>query len=277
MTAHSREDTFKSAAKGHRMHFSRRVSSTPRRDIRNRNSGSQIVAMMQTAESWHRYNSVTHNTGVTHCFTIRWRSLRQRKMSSILVIIPDVLIHQAFQMPFVENDHMVEQIAAAVADPTLGDAVLPRASEAGLLGLDAEALHRVDHFFIELRAVIEDQITRSSVVRKCLAQLLNDPGACGVRSNIAMKNTPSIMRDDEEAVEHTECERRYGEEVHRCNRFAMVAQKRRPTLCPLRIARRFSHPAQHGSLRNIEAKHFQFTVDSRRAPRLSSPPKSRLY
>jgi hypothetical protein len=28
-------------------------------------------------------------------------------MSSILVIIPDVLVHQAFQMPFVENDHMV--------------------------------------------------------------------------------------------------------------------------------------------------------------------------
>ena len=58
-------------------------------------------------------------------------------------------------MPFVENDHMVEQIAAAVADPTLGNAILPRTSKAGSLGLDAEALHGVDHFFIE--AVRRDQ------------------------------------------------------------------------------------------------------------------------
>jgi hypothetical protein len=46
-------------------------------------------------------------------------------------------------MPFVENDHMVEQISAAVADPTLRNAVLPRASETSLLGLDAEARPQV--------------------------------------------------------------------------------------------------------------------------------------
>jgi hypothetical protein len=46
----------------------------------------------------------------------------------------------------------------------------------------------------------------------------------------------------------------------------MIAQKGRPLLCRLGIPRRFSHPAQHSSLRNIKAKHFHLTVNSRCAP-----------
>ena len=53
-------------------------------------------------------------------------SLLQRKMCSVIVVITDVLAHQAFQMPFVEHDYMVEQITPAVADPTLSNPVLPR-------------------------------------------------------------------------------------------------------------------------------------------------------
>jgi len=85
-------------------------------------SGCQIVAMMQAAEPGHRYNSVI-NTGILDCFTTGGRSLRQRKMSSVLVVVPDVLVHQAFQMAFVHNNYIVEQIPAAVADPSLGHAV----------------------------------------------------------------------------------------------------------------------------------------------------------
>ena len=50
MTAYNHEDTFKSAAKAHGTDYFRRVSSTPMRNVRDRDSGSRIVAMMQTAE-----------------------------------------------------------------------------------------------------------------------------------------------------------------------------------------------------------------------------------
>jgi hypothetical protein len=96
--------------------------------------------MMQTAELGHRYNPVAA-TEIHLRFTAGRRSLRQRKMRSVLVVVTDVLVHQAFQMPFIQNDRMVEQITAAVANPTLSDTVLPRASEAGPLGLDAEAFY----------------------------------------------------------------------------------------------------------------------------------------
>ncbi len=55
---------------------------------------------------------------------------------------------------------------------------------------------------------------------------------------------------------------RRGEEIHRCNGITMVAQRGRPSPCWLRIPRRFSHPARHGSLGNIEAQQFQLAVNA---------------
>ncbi len=46
----------------------------------------------------------------------------------------------------------------------------------------------------------------------------------------------------------------------------MIIQKRRPSLCRLRVSRSLSHPAQHRSLRDIEAQHLQLTMNTRRAP-----------
>jgi hypothetical protein len=49
--------------------------------------------------------------------------------------------------------------------------------------------------------------------------------------------------------------RLHSEEVHRSNVFTMIAEKGRLSPCRLMVARPLSHPAQHGSLRNIEAEH----------------------
>src|ERR1017187_3219995 len=98
-------------------------------------------------------------------------------MSAVVVIVADVIIHEASQMLLVQNDHMIEKVAAAVADPALGDAVLPWASETRSLRFDAETLYRLDDFFVELSTAIKDQVTRCRVVRERLAQLLDHPGA----------------------------------------------------------------------------------------------------
>jgi hypothetical protein len=44
-----------------------------------------------------------------------------------------------------------------------------------------------------------------------------------------MQDAPTIVADDEEAVEHTERNRWHGEEVHRRNRFPMVSKEGEPT------------------------------------------------
>ena len=81
--------------------------------------------MMQAAESWHRYNPAIH-IGPPPRFTTCGRLLRQRKTGSVLVIVTDVLLHQASQMPFIHNNHMVEQIPRQLLDPTFRNPVLPR-------------------------------------------------------------------------------------------------------------------------------------------------------
>jgi hypothetical protein len=70
-------------------------------------------------------------------------------MRSVVVVVADVLSHQPFEMPLVENDDVIEQVSAATTHEAFCHAVLPRASEAGPLGLDAEALDRADSFFAE--------------------------------------------------------------------------------------------------------------------------------
>jgi hypothetical protein len=86
-------------------------------------------------------------------------------MRSVVVAITDVVIHQAFEVLLIENDDMIEQIAATVTDPSLRNTILPRNSVTCLLRLNAEALHRVDHFEIRLYAVIKDQIAGCQVIK----------------------------------------------------------------------------------------------------------------
>jgi hypothetical protein len=69
------------------------------------------------------------------------------------------------------------------------------------------------------------------------------------------------MLDDEQAVEKAASKSRHCEEVHCGNCFAMIAQERRPTPCGLRISGSFPHPAQDGSLRDLEAEHLQFAMN----------------
>src|SRR5579863_181115 len=204
--------------------------------------------------------------GIFLCVTTRRRSLLQREMGTILEIVEDVFVDQAFQMPPFENDHMVEQIPAAVAYPAFRNPVLPWTSETGALGLNAETLHSFDHFTVELRAAIKDYVAGGRVIGKRLAQLLNDPCTRRMARHLTLKNAPPVMRDDEKAVEHSEGQRGHSKEIHRGDGFPMIAQKRCPSLGRLRTPGRSPHPAQHGSLRNIEAKHLQFAVDTRCAP-----------
>src|ERR1035438_9198756 len=94
-------------------------------------------------------------------------------MGAVLEIVADIFVHQAFQMPLIENDHLVEQIPAAGAYPAFRNTVLPWTSEARPLWHDTEALHGFGHFTIELWAAIKDQVARGRVIWERLAQLLN--------------------------------------------------------------------------------------------------------
>src|ERR1035437_1307781 len=86
-------------------------------------------------------------------------------------------------------------------------------------------------------------------------------------SNIAVQDSPPVMGNDEEAIQDAEGQSRHGEKVHRRDRFSVVGQEYRPTLCRLRISRHLLHPAQHRPLGDREAEHPQLAMNPWRSPR----------
>jgi len=63
------------------------------------------------------------------------RSLAQPKMRAVLMMVGDVLGKEPLQVPLVESNHIVEQLAAAAPHATLGDTILPGTFERGPHGV----------------------------------------------------------------------------------------------------------------------------------------------
>ena len=69
--------------------------------------------------------------------------------------------------------------------------------------------------------------------------------------DIEVQDTPTVVTDDEKAIERAEGDRRNSEEVHRGNRFPVITEKGKPATGRLRISRRPFHPTRDRSLRDI--------------------------
>jgi len=84
--------------------------------------------------------------------------------------------------------------------------------------------------------------------------------------DIEMQDPTAIMADNEETIEQAESHRWNREEVHCCNNFAMVLQKREPSFRGFGISWSASHPTGNRSFGNIESYHQKSPVDSGCAP-----------
>ena len=170
-------------------------------------------------------------------------------------------------MAFIDGNDVIQQVPAATADPAFRDSILPRTLKRGADRTDLQSSNRHWNFEPILRITVEDQKPGSQLKRKRLSQLLNDPTARWMPRYVEVQNAPTIVADDEEAVEHTESDRRHGEEIHRGYSFPVVSKKSEPLLGWLRISRSPFHPAGDRSFGNIKTQHEKFTMDARRSPR----------
>lgn len=75
----------------------------------------------------------------------------------------------------------------------------------------------------KLRVAVEQQEPVGRRVGPRVAHVLYDPKGSRISRDAATKNLAPVVRDDEEAVQDTEGERRNGEEVHGGNGFTMVS------------------------------------------------------
>jgi hypothetical protein len=168
---------------------------------------------------------------------------------------------------FVNCDDVIQEITAATPYPTLCDSILPRTFERSADTIYPQGSNRCGDFQSILGITIKDDEPRSRSKWKCFSQLLDDPQACRMLGDIEVQDTPTIVTDDEKAIEHAEGDRRNGEEVHRGNRFPVITEKGKPALGWLRISRCPFHPTRDRSLRDIKTEHEKLAMDAWRSPR----------
>ena len=163
--------------------------------FKDRSAGSsrrEIVSMMQSVQSRHG-NDLTVSAAGTIRLASGGRLLCQAEMSAIIVVVANVFRHEPFKMALVEDDDVVEQIAAAIVDGTLRHAVLPRTFESRPLRLRAESLDCLDYFRAKDRVPVVDQILGRCVVGKRLAQLLGNPGGTRIPGDIEVNYAPTVV------------------------------------------------------------------------------------
>jgi|SRR3984893_13453417 len=100
--------------------------------------------MVQAAESRQRLN-LAFSRRADSGWPTYWRVLRESEMSSILVVIEHVLRHQPFEMPLIQDDHVVKQVSSATSNPAFGNPVLPRTAKGSANGLASDVPHSRNH------------------------------------------------------------------------------------------------------------------------------------
>jgi len=168
---------------------------------------------------------------------------------------------------FVNCNDVIQEITPATPYPTLCDSILPRTFERGADRIHPQGSNRCGDFQSILGIVIKDDEPRSGSKWKCFSQLLDDPQACRMLCDIEVQDARSIVTDNEKAIEHAEGNRRNSEEVHRGNRFPVIAKKGKPALRRLRISRCPFHSTRDRSLLDIKTEHEKLARDAWRSPR----------
>jgi hypothetical protein len=96
--------------------------------------------------------------------------------------------------------------------------------------------------------------------------MLNDLGTRRKTRDTEVQDPTAITADDEETAENAEGDRWNREEVHCCNRFAMISQEGTPTLSGFGGSWSATHPSGHSSLGSVEPEHQELSVDAGCAP-----------
>src|SRR5580658_2862518 len=128
-------------------------------------------------------------------------------------------------MAFIERDDVIQQISTAALHPTFGDSILPWALEGSPNCLDFHRANGSQHLQSVFPVTIQDQMFMGWLEGERFPQLLDDPFAGGMQSDVDVQDAPAVMTDYEEAIEQTELDGRDGEEIHGGDGFAVIAEK----------------------------------------------------
>ncbi len=182
-------------------------------------------------------------------------------MDPLCVVVLDVLMKEAVQVPLVESNHVIQPLATNAPDPALRRPVLPRTTVSGSLGLDSEVLDRVEDTIREDRVVVVDPESVGVLFGKRLPELLDRPRRGRVGREIEVQDSPLPVLDDEPHVEQLEVDGRNDEEVHCRDDIPVVSEKGHPALSLALVECSFRQVARHGRQADGEAELLELGLD----------------
>jgi len=120
------------------------------------------------------------------------RVLLQGIVNAIGMVVVHVFSDQPVEMPFVQRDDRVEQLAPSTTDPALGDAVLPGGLDARARRVQAGGLHEPGDIAIKRRVVVEQHEAVRTIARKHVSQLLHHPRGRRLAGHVEMQNRAAM-------------------------------------------------------------------------------------
>ena len=134
------------------------------------------------------------------------------------------------QGSLIENDHVVEALAANRTDDAFHVATLPRGSRCRQNFRDSHGFYISRELIAEDPVAVSKQVTRNLLKGKGLPELLRGPLGRRMSGDVEMHDPPSLVSQDQEHLQDLKPDRRHGEEVHRDHGFDVILKESPPVL-----------------------------------------------
>src|SRR5256712_12907621 len=116
------------------------------------------------------------------------RILVEREVSTRPVVVREIASQGAAQVPFAEDEYVIQTFAPDGADEPLREGVLPRTVRGREDFTDAQALHALPEHVTVDRVAIAEEIGQGGVVREAVHDLLDRPGSGGMLGDIEVED-----------------------------------------------------------------------------------------
>src|SRR5213592_4951154 len=153
------------------------------------------------------------------------RILVEREVSTRPVVVREVASQGAAQVPFAEDEDVIQTLAPNRADEPLREGILPGAVSRREDFTYAHALHA-----LAKRVAVDGVAIAGRIVRERVDDLLGRPGSSGILGDVEVEDAPAIVCEHDKGEEDTQAQGGNDEEIDGDQVADVIGQERAPGL-----------------------------------------------
>src|SRR5437879_1458389 len=190
--------------------------------------------------------------------------LVEREVSARPVVVREVAGESAAQVPFAEDEDVIQTLAPDGADEPLREGILPGAVSRREDFTYVHALHALAKRVAVDGVAIAEKKGRGRIVRERVDDLLGRPGSSGILGDVEVEDAPAIMCEHDKGEQDPQPHSGNDEEINGDQVADVISQERAPGLRG-RCAALREEPGD-GALGHADAEFQELTMDSRGTP-----------